>query len=277
MTIRDGYYERLTAAAVRLNGLLEQESHDIVVVLGSGLGSFPETLEGATSTTYDRVPGFPLPSAIGHKPMAYSARMGNNRVLFYSGRIHAYEGHSMDDVTFHVRTAILAGCKKVLLTNACGGLDPAISPGEFVALTDHINFAGLSPIAGEHDERFGPYFPDMTDVYTPALRAKAHEVADEVGVPLKDGVYLWWRGPMFETPAEIQMAKRLGASVIGMSTVPEATAARQMGAQILGISLCSNLAAGISPNPITSEEVMEAAEDARGKFTLLLNTLLPQL
>jgi purine-nucleoside phosphorylase len=251
--------------------------HDVVAVFGSGLGDYPTTLAGTIAVPYGDLPGFPLPTAVGHSGTAYSVKMGENRVLLLAGRPHAYEGHSMETVTFPVRTAIMAGARKVLLTNAAGGLDDGIEPGDLVLLTDHINFAGMSPLMGANDERLGPRFPDMTDVYTPALRAKAHAAASRVGLELKEAIYLWWHGPMFETPAEIRMAKMLGAGLIGMSTVPEATAARHMGAQVLGLSLCTNLAAGISQNPITAEEVIEAAAQASDRLRLLLDELLPSL
>jgi purine-nucleoside phosphorylase len=270
-------YDRLTSTARILSELTGVERHDVVAVLGSGLGSYPDTLTEAIAVSYEDLPGFPIPKAVGHAGTAYSVRMDANRVLLLAGRAHAYEGHPMDVITFPVRCAILAGCRTVMLTNAAGGCGEGIGPGDLVLISDHINMSGISPLRGENDDRLGPRFPDMSDVYTPALRAKAHEVAAELGLTLAEGIYFWWHGPMFETPAEVQMAKHLGASLVGMSTVPEATAARHMGADVIGISLCTNLAAGISGHRLSSEEVMETAAVAAERFHSLFNRLLPQL
>lgn len=272
-------YDRLSATARVLAERTGAERHDVAVVLGSGLGGYPRRFpDGQTvAVPYRDLPGFPIPRAIGHSGTAYSVSMGPNRVLLLSGRAHAYEGHSAEVITFPVRAAVRAGCRTVILTNAAGGCGEGMEPGDLVALTDHINLAGISPLAGENDERLGPRFPDMTDVYTPRLRELARQVATEAGVPLKEGVYLWWHGPMFETPAEIRMAITLGASLVGMSTVPEATAARHMGAEVLGISLCTNRAAGLSGNRLSSAEVMEVAGEAAGRFGALFDALLPRV
>lgn len=272
-------YDRLTDAARVLAERTGTERHDVAVVLGSGLGGYPDRFADgrAAAVPYRDLPGFPIPKAMGHSGTAYSVRMGPNRVLLLSGRAHAYEGHPAEVVTFPVRAAVLAGCRTVVLTNAAGGCAQGMEPGDLVVITDHINLAGISPLAGENDERLGPRFPDMTDVYTPRLRELARRAGEEAGVPLKEGVYLWWHGPMFETPAEIRMAITLGASLVGMSTVPEATAARHMGAEALGVSLCTNRAAGLSGHRLSAEEVLEVAGEAAGRFGALFDTLLPKL
>jgi len=270
-------YERLSATAKVIAEKTGVERHDVALVLGSGLNDYPATLDDAITVGYEELPGFPLPTVVGHTGTVYSVQMGGNRVLMMAGRGHAYEGHPMDTITFPVRSAILAGCHTVVLTNASGGCGDGLEPGDLVALTDHVNVAGVSPLTGPNDERLGPRFPDMTDAYDPALRQLAQQAAGRAGVSLKEGVYFWFRGPMFETPAEVEMAKRLGADLVGMSTVPEATAARHMGAQVLGISLCTNLAAGVADQPITSEEVMETAAVAADRFQALMNDLLPTI
>ncbi len=270
-------YERLARAATTIAERSGRDRHQVVAVLGSGLGRYPDTVDGAVAIPYADLSGFPIPAAVGHAGVAYSVQMGDNAVLLLAGRVHAYEGHPMEDVTFAVRAAILAGCSTVLLTNAAGGCGDGLAPGDLVVITDHVNVAGLSPLAGENDDRLGPRFPDMTDVYTPALRAEAHAAAERLGQELGEGVYFWFRGPMFETPAEVRMAKALGASLVGMSTVPEATAARHMGADVLGISLVTNLAAGISATPLSSEEVLETAAEAAERFCGLFDELLPNL
>ena len=272
-----GLYERLRGASEAIARLTGRDRHDVVMVLGSGLGGYPDKFSGAVAVPYTEIPGFPIPGAVGHAGTAYSVECGDNRVLMLSGRVHAYEGYPADVITFAVRTAVLAGCRTVVLTNASGGCGEDIQPGDLVVITDHINLAGMSPLRGDNDERLGPRFPDMTDVYTPALRAQAHAAASEVGVNLRKGVYLWWHGPMFETPAEIRMAIALGASLVGMSTVPEATAARHMGADVLAISLCTNRAAGLAGRKITAEEVIESADEASDRFQALFDALLPRL
>ncbi len=270
-------YRRIAEASETITRQTGRDRHDVVVVLGSGLGGYPDTLSGSVAIPYADIPGFPQPGAVGHSGIAYSVGCGDNRVLLLSGRVHAYEGYPADTITFAVRAAIMAGCRTVVLTNASGGCADGIEPGDLVLITDHINLSGVSPLRGDNDERLGPRFPDMTDVYTPALRDKAHAAAAEAGVSLQEGVYLWWHGPMFETPAEIRMAITLGASLVGMSTVPEATAARHMGADVLAISLCTNRAAGLAGRKITAEEVIECADAASGRFRALFDALLPKL
>ena len=252
------------------------ESHDSVVVLGSGLGSYPLTIDHHYAVPYAEL-GFPIPNTPGHAGTAYSAHLGDRRVLLLAGRVHAYEGVSMEEVTFPVRSAILAGARQVILTNAAGGCGDGIAPGDLVLITDHLNMSGISPLAGENDVRLGPRFPDMSDVYTPQLRLKAHAAAAAVGQELKEAVYFWWHGPMFETPAEVRMAKILGAGLVGMSTVPEATVARHMGAEVLGLSLCTNLAAGLSSTRLSGEDVIEVANAAADRVRALLDELLPIL
>ena len=272
-----GLHERLTRAADAIAMRTGRDRHDVVVVLGSGLGGYPRTLRDAVAVPYEDIPGFPTPEAPGHSGTVYSVERGGNRVLLLSGRVHSYEGYPAEVLTFAVRTAVLSGCGTVVLTNASGGCAEGIEPGDLVLITDHINLAGVSPLRGDNDERLGPRFPDMTDVYTPALREKAHAAAAEAGVSLREGVYMWWHGPMFETPAEIRMAMTLGASLVGMSTVPEATAARHMGADVLAISLCTNRAAGLAGRRITAEEVIECADRAADRLRALFDALLPRL
>ena len=270
-------YERLQGAAEVLAERTRCERHDVCVVLGSGLGGYPDRIGDKVAVSYRDLPGFLIPTAVGHAGTAYSARMGGNRVLLLSGRAHAYEGHGPEAITFAVRAAITAGCRVVVLTNAAGACGDGMAAGDLALIIDHVNLAGISVLSGPNDERLGPRFTDMTDVYAPELRAKAHEAAARLGQVLQEGVYFWFHGPMFETPAEIRLARALGGSMVGMSTVPEATAARHMGAQVLGISLCTNLAAGISDAPLSHTEVIEAAAAASERFSALFDELLPTL
>ena len=252
-------------------------AHDVAVVLGSGFGDYAAIQAGAVAVPYRDIPGFPLPGAAGHAGVAYSCRKGANRVLLLAGRIHHYEGRSMDEVTFAVRTAVMAGCRTVVLTNAAGGCGEGVRRGDVVVIRDHLNLAGVSPLVGPNDDRLGPRWPDMTDVYTREVRTLAHEAGTAAGLHLREGVYAWFAGPMFETPAEVEMARRLGADLVGMSTVPEATAVRHMGAQVLGLSLVTNLAAGISAGPITSQEVLATAAESGATVARLLDEVLVRL
>jgi purine-nucleoside phosphorylase len=266
--------DRATEAIARISG---REAHDVVAVLGSGLGSYPESVSGAVSIPYSEIPGFPQPAVAGHSGTAYSAVYGENRVLLLSGRVHAYEGHDLDHLTFPVRAAVRAGCRVVLLTNAAGGCADGQSPGDLVLIADHINLTGRNPLVGPNHDELGPRFPDMSAAYSVRLRECAAEVAAELGQELAEGVYAWFLGPTFETPAEVQMARRLGADLVGMSTVPETIVARHMGAEVIAISLVTNLATGIADHPLSHEDVNATAATARSRFTALLDSLLARL
>lgn len=270
-------HDDVRAAAEMVARRSGRESHPLAVVLGSGLGDYAATLPEAIPIPYRDIPGFPVPAVEGHAGTLVSATAAGTPTLVFAGRVHAYEGRPLDEVVFGVRTAVACGAAVVVLTNAAGGVGDGLRPGDLVLIRDHLNLAARNPLVGSNDDRLGPRFPDMSSVYPEELRALAHRVGDEVGVPLREGVYAWFLGPSYETPAEVQMAKRLGADLVGMSTVPEAIAVRHMGARVVGISLVTNLAAGISPTPLSHAEVTETAEAARGRFTRLLDALLPAL
>lgn len=270
-------YESLQRAAAALSERTGAVRHDAAVVLGSGLGDYATLRDDAVVVPYAEIHGFPVPEATGHAGVAVSTEVGGVRVLLLSGRVHYYEGRRMDEVTFAVRTAVSTGCRSIVLTNAAGACGDGIGRGDLVLVRDHLNLAGVSPLRGPNDDRLGPRWPDMTDVYSARLRAIAVAAAEELGVSLLQGVYAWFAGPMYETPAEVEMARRLGADLVGMSTVPEATAARHMGAEVLGISLATNLAAGISDAPITPDEVLATAAEARDRMASLLDAVLPRL
>jgi len=270
-------YEAIQAAAAAIADKTGRPRHKVAIVLGSGLAGYAASLPGAVEVPYADIPGFPLPRVPGHGGSLFSAQPGKAPVLCYSGRVHTYEGWDMAEVVFGVRTAVASGCTTVILTNAAGGAGDGLAPGDLVLLKDHLNLASRNPLVGTNDDRLGPRFPDMSDTYPADLREIAKQVAADAGVELKEGVYAWFLGPTFETPAEVQMAKRLGADLVGMSTVPEAIAARHMGARIIGISLVTNLAAGISTTPITHEEVQETADEARERFTAVVDGLLKVL
>ena len=270
-------YEAIQAAAETLRHLSGRTEHRVAAVLGSGLSSYAEHLPGATAIPYSEIPGFPVPKVAGHSGTAYSADLNGVPILIMAGRAHFYEGHGLDQVVFAVRTAIAAGAGTVLLTNASGGCGDGLEPGDLVLLSDHLNLTGQNPLFGPNDDRLGTRFPDLSAAYDPELRRLARRVAGTVDVELGEGVYAWFTGPTYETPAEVQMARRLGADLVGMSTVPETIAARHMGARVIAISLVTNLAAGISPVPLSHAEVQETADAARERFTRLVDALLPLL
>ena len=269
-------FERLRAAATVIAEHTGRPDHRLAVVLGSGLGDYASTLPDSIAVPYAEIPAWPVPTVAGHSGTLYSADV-NGPILVLAGRVHMYEGRPLDEVVFGVRVAITAGAGIIVLTNAAGGVADDLRPGDLVLISDHLNLTGRNPLTGPNDERIGPRFPDLTDVYSPALRDLARTAGRRANVQLGEGVYAWLSGPSYETPAEIRMVRTLGGDLVGMSTVPEAIAARHMGATVLGISLVTNLAAGISPTPLTHEEVQETASMARDRFTKLLDHLLPEL
>jgi purine-nucleoside phosphorylase len=267
----------LHAAAIVIAARTGVDNHDAAVVLGSGLNDYARTLEGAVEISYAEIPGFSVPRVVGHGGSVISVPVNGRRLLVLSGRVHAYEGWTMSEVVFGVRTAICTGARNIMLTNAAGAVGEGLSPGDLVIISDHLNLTGRNPLEGLNDDRLGPRFPDMSEVYSHDLREKLAKVFTEVGSAPHEGVYAWFLGPSYETPAEVQMAKGLGADLVGMSTVPEAIAARHMGANVVAVSLVTNLAAGISPTPLSHNEVTETAARSRSRFTLILDRFLPIL
>jgi purine-nucleoside phosphorylase len=213
----------------------------------------------------------------GHKGRFIVGAVGGVRTLVLQGRVHAYEGWDPGDVVFGVRTLALLGVRAVVLTNAAGGLNREFSPGDLMVLTDHLNLAGWNPLSGPNDERLGTRFPDLTDAYDPTLSSALHAAADGLGQSLRQGVYAGMLGPSYETPAEIAMLRTLGADAVGMSTVPECIALRHMGVAVSGISCITNLAAGISPVPLSHDEVKETGARVAQEFVALLTDAVPRL
>jgi len=250
--------------AARLGG-----APSIGLVLGSGLGGFTSTLGDTVRVPYADIVGFPVTSVAGHGGELIAGTCGGARVACLSGRVHLYEGHSPARVVFGVRLLAALGCESVLLTNAAGGIRPDLSPGSIVLLRDHLNLTGQNPLVGPVQPEF-PRFPDMTHVYDPRLRALARETAAQSSIHLTEGVYAGVLGPSYETPAEIQMLKKLGADVVGMSTVHEAIALRHRGVRVGGLSLVTNLAAGLAGRPLDHAEVQATAAEARERLEILL-------
>jgi purine-nucleoside phosphorylase len=250
---------------------------ETAVVLGSGLGDFADTLLDAVPTPYGDIPHWPASKIVGHAGRLVIGTVAGRRVAALAGRAHYYEGHPMRAIVFPIRVMARLGVKHAILTNAAGGINTAFASGALMVIDDHINLLGSNPLVGPNDERFGPRFPDMSEVYSRRLRAIADTAAAARGVAVSHGVYIAVHGPSYETPAEIRAFRALGADAVGMSTVPEAIAARHMGVEVLGISCITNLAAGVLPQPLVHDEVMETARRVRGSFIALLEGILERL
>jgi purine-nucleoside phosphorylase len=270
------YYDRVSEAAEHVRQRV-REVPRIGLVLGSGLGDFAGTLGEAVSMPYAGLPHWPSSNVIGHEGRLVVGTSRGKTVAALSGRSHVYEGHDLRTVTFAVRVLGLLGVKTLILTNAAGGINTSFSEGALMVIDDHINLIGNNPLAGPNDDRFGPRFPDMTEVYSKRLRRMADEAARAMGMTLPHGVYVALLGPSYETPAEIRFLRTIGADAVGMSTVPEAIAARHMGIEVLGISCITNMAAGVLPRPLDHHEVLETTRRVRGQFMTLLEGILERI
>jgi len=246
------------------------------VILGSGLSDVLRPA-GAHSLAFTDIPGFPRPSVAGHTGHVEVGTIQDSTVLVQRGRVHYYEGYSLPEVVLPVRTYVRLGVRNLVITNASGAIAPRLSPGDLVLITDHLNMLGANPLQGPNLDSLGPRFPDMSHAYSPKLRALAEETSNSLGISLRQGVYVAVPGPSYETPAEITAFGRLGADLVGMSTVPEVIAARHGGLQVLGISCVTNLAAGISAQPLSHDEVVETTRRKAAELDRLLSALLPRL
>ncbi len=253
----------------------------IGLVLGSGLGAFADSLTDATRVPYAEIPAFPQSTAIGHAGRLVIgnvvANAGTIPVAGMQGRVHLYEGYSAQEVTFPIRVFARMGIRAVILTNAAGGINLGYSQGALVLISDHINLQGANPLVGANDDRFGVRFPDMSQAYSRAYREMAREEAEKLSLILHEGVYAALLGPSYETPAEIEYLRRIGADLVGMSTVAEVIAARHMGMNVLAISCVTNMAAGILDQPLSHAEVMETGERVKTIFESLLRAVLPRV
>jgi len=269
-------YERVeeAAAAIRARG---GALPDTAVVLGSGLGDFAETLLDAVATPYGDLPHWPVSQVVGHAGRLVIGDVAGTRVAALAGRVHLYEGHDLATVVFATRVMGRLGVKHLILTNAAGGINTSFQSGALMIIDDHINLLGGNPLAGANDDRFGPRFPDMSEVYSARLRRTADAAAAAQGIAVRHGVYAALHGPSYETPAEIRYLRTIGADAVGMSTVPEAIAARHMGLEVLGISCISNMAAGVLPQPLSHDEVMDTTRRVRGTFVALIEGIVERL
>ncbi len=255
------------AAAARLRELTGADTHDVALVMGSGWGPAADAFGAAESEfAVTDLPGFPPPTVEGHVGAVRSYRLGDKRAMVFLGRTHYYEGQGVAAVAHGVRTAAAAGCKTVVLTNGCGGLREGMYPGQPVLISDHLNLTGTSPIVGAN-------FVDLTDLYSPRLRT----LCKGIDPSLAEGVYAQFTGPHYETPAEVRMARTIGADLVGMSTALEAIAAREAGIEVLGISLVTNLAAGMTGEPLNHEEVLQAGHDAAARMGALLGQVMARI
>jgi len=277
------YYDQVAEAAAHLKSKLAPLAPRVGIVLGSGLGAAAEAVSDAIIVPYGEIPHFPQSTVMGHSGRIVAGLLGGAPVAVMQGRVHFYEGYSPAQVTFPMRVLGMLGIRAVVLTNAAGGIKEGYRVGQLVALGDHINMMGWNPLIGPNEPRFavvpgaGQRFFDMTEAYCKSLRSLASEAAVEEGFALDEGVYLATPGPSFETPAEIRAFRALGATLVGMSTVPETIVARHMGIQVLGISCVTNLAAGLGDQPLSHEEVFETGRQVEARLAALLVRLAPRI
>lgn len=246
------------------------------LILGSGLGELAEEIEDKIVIPYAEIPHFPVSTVVGHAGQLVYGTLAGKKVLAMQGRFHFYEGHSMEVVTYPVRVMAALKAHSLIVTNACGGVNEAFAPGDLMLITDHINFMGTNPLIGKNEDEIGPRFPDMSQAYHLDYRNVAKQVAAEKGLHLKEGVYMGFTGPTYETPAEIRFARTIGADAVGMSTVPEVIVAVHSGLKVLGISCITNLAAGMQAN-LNHEEVVETTERVKAEFKALVKETLAAL
>jgi purine-nucleoside phosphorylase len=249
----------------------------IALVLGSGLGAFADEFAAATRIPYAKIPKFPTSTAFGHAGQLVLGIVEGIEVVGMQGRVHLYEGYSVQDVAFPVRVFARMGVKAIILTNAAGGIKKELTQGRLVVISDHINLQGANPLMGANDEKFGVRFPDMSAAYDKTFRELTLAEGRRLGIELGEGVYAALAGPSYETPAEIRYLRTIGADLVGMSTVPEVIAARHAGLRVLGISCVTNAAAGILDQPLDHKEVLETAERVKGQFIALLRGVIPDI
>lgn len=248
----------------------------IGVILGSGLGEYADRFSAPTTLPYEEIPHFPTSTVPGHKGRLVFQEMHGRLIMTMQGRFHYYEGYDMDTVTFPIRVMGQLGVRRLILTNAAGGVNTGFEAGDLMLITDHINYMGANPLRGAHHPEFGERFPDMSHVYHPDDALVFEAVAQERGIRLRKGVYMAFSGPSYETPAEVRMARTLGADAVGMSTVPEAIVATQMGMRVSGVSCVTNLAAGIEGTKLDHADVMAAANRAKDRFIALIDGVIQQ-
>ena len=268
--------EKLKAAASFIRPRLDRQP-EIGIVLGSGLGGLTAKISNPVEIPYATIPGFPVSTVAGHAGKLVCGELSGKYVLCMSGRFHFYEGYDMGTLVFPIQTMRILGIEKLILTNAAGCVNAAWNPGELMLISDHIKLCAESPMRGPNDPALGERFFDMSDVYTPAFRKIARGCADRLGIRLREGVYQYFTGPNYETPAEVRFARTAGADAVGMSTVPEAIAARHCGMKVLGISCMTNMAAGVSEAPLVHSEVLETGLKVARDFENLVQAIVAEM
>ena len=273
----DNLMKKMQEAAMYITSRIGQIPVDIGMVLGSGLGDLADNLANSITISYKDIPHFPVSTVFGHKGRLVAGDLEGKRVLCMQGRFHYYEGYGMDQVVFPIQVMQALGIKHLLVTNAAGGVNTSFSVGDLMLITDHIKLIADSPLRGPNPDQLGERFFDMTEAYDKGLIGMAKTQARELGIAVRQGVYMFFSGPAYETPAEIQALKQMGAGAVGMSTVPEAIVASHCGMKVAAVSCITNLAAGISPNKLTHSEVMENAEKASSDSCMLTRLFIKSL
>lgn len=249
----------------------------IGLILGSGLGDYADRIENRVYIPYGDLPEFPVSTVAGHAGQFVMGTIHGKNVIAMQGRVHYYEGYTQRKITLPIRIMKCLGVEKMVVTNSAGGVNTDFKPGTLMLISDHINYSGSNPLLGENMDEFGPRFPDVSDVYSKEIRAKVKTLAKERGIDLEEGVYMMFSGPCYETPAEVRMARAVGADAVGMSTVPEGIVCAHMGIPVLGISCITNHAAGILDQPLNHEEVIETAARVKDTFVKVLDLALTEV
>ena len=270
-------FQQYQESADYLRGRIGGFVPEVAMVLGSGLGFLGDVVENAVAVSYGEIPHFKASTAPGHKGRLVFGTLEGRKVAVMQGRMHHYEGYSYEEVSYAVRVLRLLGCESLVVTNAAGCVNTAWKAGDLMLITDQIKIFMESPLRGENLPEFGVRFPDASHLYTPALRQVARDCAKELEIDLKEGVYMYFPGPQYETPAEVRFARIAGADAVGMSTAPEVITAGHCGMNVLGFTLLTNMAAGILDQPLSEEEVLEAAEACKDKFSRLVLACLKKL
>jgi len=276
VTVAPPLFDRIetAAAVVRKRSSVRP---DVAIILGTGLGGLAEQIDVEASISYEQIPGFPLSTVETHAGRLLLGRLGKRSVVAMQGRFHRYEGYGLAEVTFPVRVLHALGARSLIVSNACGGMNPLWAPGDLVLLSDHINLLGDNPLVGANDERLGPRFPDMSAPYDPELRTLARAAALDLGIVLREGVYLAVPGPNLETRAEYRMLRTMGADVVGMSTVPEVIVANHTGMRTLGISIITDQCLPDALEPADIGRIIATARQAEPSLTRLISALVERL
>lgn len=270
MQASEKHTENVNNAAAFIRQTLGERSPKTALILGSGMGEIANLLTDTVSLSYKELAGFPVPSVAGHAGEMVAGKLGKTDVLCLKGRVHSYETQDFTEMKTLIRTIKAVGCENLFLTSASGSLDASLPPGSLMAIADHINMMGINPLIGANDDDFGPRFPPMNNAWDKDLRENLQQAAKKAGVPLGEGTFIAFRGPTFETPAEIKMAQGLGAQAVGMSSVPECILARHCGLKVMGCAIITNMGAGLSDEELSHTHTLEMAKTAYADFEKLV-------